>query len=121
MNETGVDIFRDRLERNLPVALGLERALAQLRGELARAADQILGSRDVAWCGGRSQFSKAHVKFLPLTPDCASVTMESSKRCCATAHERPRRRRKERDNRGDDAAWIFHDAGASAGTFVHRN
>src|SRR5690242_3982640 len=77
VNETGVDIFRDRLKRNLTVALSLEGALAQFRRELTRAADQILGRRDTARRRGRPQFSKAHVKFLPLTPDCASVTMES--------------------------------------------
>src|SRR5215467_10066585 len=103
MNETGVDIFRDRLERNLPVALGLERALAQLRGELARATDQILGSRDAAWCGGRPQFSKAHVKFLPLTPDCASVTMDS-RSSAAPPRTSDHGGGAERDNRGDDAA-----------------
>src|SRR5262249_22480556 len=86
--------------------------------EPAGPPNQILRSRDATRCGSGPQFSKAHVKFLPLTSDCASVTMESRS---GGAPTRTAAMAREGENRGEDAAWIFHDAGASAGTFVHRD
>jgi hypothetical protein len=43
MDQASLDIFLDRFPRNIAVALGLERALAQLRRQCPGAADEFGG------------------------------------------------------------------------------
>ena len=47
-HEAGVDIFLDRLARDVAVALGLDRALAQLRRQRAGAPHQLLAARNAS-------------------------------------------------------------------------
>ncbi len=60
-HEPGVDIFLDRLARDVAVALGLDRALAQLRRQRAGALHQLLPARNALHRrNGRHCFHGSH-------------------------------------------------------------
>ena len=65
MDQAGLDIFLDRFPRNIAVALGLERALAQLRRQCPGAADEFGGSGNLLRRSSRPQLGNAHVKIPP--------------------------------------------------------
>ena len=60
VDQAGVEIFLDRLARDLAIALGLDGALAQLRSQRAGAADQFVGRRNLGGRGAGPQFGNTH-------------------------------------------------------------
>jgi hypothetical protein len=64
-DQAGIDVFLDRLARDVAIALGAKRALAQLRRQRPRALDQLLAARDGPRrrSGGRQKFNGTHVRL----------------------------------------------------------
>jgi hypothetical protein len=60
MDEAGGDVFVHRLLRDIAVALGLDRAFAQLRRQGAGAGNELVGARNSACRRSRPQFGDAH-------------------------------------------------------------
>ena len=78
MDQAGVDVFVDRLLRDVAVALRLHRALAQLRRKRLGAGDKLLGAGNIARRGCRLLFGKAHGASSDGTEACATEVTESS-------------------------------------------
>ena len=91
VDQAGVDVFLDRLARNVAVALGLDRALAQLGRQRAGARDKLLGGRNLLRRSGGRLASARLMALTPVAKDCATKTEESSIRAQRqTRFRRPR-------------------------------
>src|SRR6187397_1764416 len=60
MDQTGIDVFLHRLTRDVAVALGLDRAFAQLGSQGAGPGDKLICGRNFPRCGGRLRFGETH-------------------------------------------------------------
>ena len=64
-DEAGIDVLLDRLARHIAVALGLDRALTQLRRQGYGAHDEIGTRRNAVWRNGGASFSQTRHELPP--------------------------------------------------------